>query len=225
VHRPRNDAISGTGHYLVTGTDTSIGKTYVTTRLIKALRSRGIDCVGMKPWCSGATEDVVELRQASDLIEPEHLINPARFQVPAAPYAAAMVEGRAVDLQHVSNAFQTLASRHTMVLVEGAGGLLVPILRNYDYRDLATDWGLKAIVVAPNRLGALNHCRLTLEALESRQVLCCGVVLNHLEGIEMPAQQTNHSVLELVLNQPVFQVTFGQSDLTALAAQLGLLSV
>jgi dethiobiotin synthetase len=210
-------------NYLVTGTDTGVGKTYVTARLIRTLRAHRLDCVGMKPWCSGSRSDVVELRQASDFVEPEHLVNPTYFQVPAAPYTAAMIEDRPINLEQAARAYRSLSSRHDIVLVEGAGGLLVPILQDYDFCDLAQDWQLTVIVVAANRLGCLNHCRLTIEALQNRGLSCCGLLLNNLDKGDTPAQLTNQSVLELVLNRPICPINFEESDFTDVAKQLGFL--
>ncbi len=210
-------------NYLVTGTDTGIGKTYIGSCLIRALRARGRDCVGMKPWCCGSLDDVAELQAASDFCEPGKLINPVFFRTPAAPYAASTIEGRTADLGVVENVFRLLAARHDVVLVEGAGGLLVPILCAFDYRDLALAWDLSVIVVAPNRLGTLNHTRLTVEALRASKLPCCGVILNSLQTSDAPAQVTNLSVLESLIDVPIFPVDFGQTDLRQCAEGLGML--
>ncbi len=209
-------------NYLVTGTDTDVGKTYIASRLIRALRAQGRDCIGMKPWCCGSLDDVTELQAASDFGEPENAINPVFFRTPAAPYAASMIEGRIIDLAQVEDVFRPLTARHDDVLVEGAGGLLVPILRDFDYRDLAVAWDLAVVVVAPNRLGTLNHTRLTIEALRARKVRCCGVVLNSLEASDAPDRVTNRSVLELLVDVPVFPVEFRQTDLRGCAENLGM---
>jgi dethiobiotin synthetase len=211
-------------NYLVTGSDTGVGKTYITSRLVRALRRQGRDSVAMKPWCSGSLEDVHILTAANNCDEPEHLINPTFFQAPVAPFAAAMIEGRVIDLGHAQTAFETLAKRHEDVLVEGAGGLLVPITQNFDYRELALAWRLEVIVVVANRLGAINHARLTIEALGKEKLSCRGILLNLLSSQpDDLAQQTNQSILELTTSVPVVRVEFGQTDLTEAIRRLRMM--
>jgi dethiobiotin synthetase len=207
-------------NFLVTGTDTGVGKTFVTSALIRTARIHGIDCVGMKPFCTGGNEDVQSLGDASEHLEPEQIINPIWFRTPASPYAASIIENRHIDLESVRNAFRELTTRHPWVLVEGAGGLAVPILAGYDFRDLARDLGLSVIVVAANRLGAINHTRLTVEATESAKLRCEMVILNELTSPNDPAQHTNFGLLEDLLEIPIFSVGQNQSDLSAIFQHL-----
>jgi dethiobiotin synthetase len=208
---------------LVTGTDTGVGKTYVTAGLTRTARGAGHDVVAAKPFCTGSAADVAALHAANGRCEPEHAINPVWFHTPLAPFAAAMVENRHIDLGRVREALMELASRHAHVLVEGAGGLTVPILRDYDFRDLAEDLGLEVILVAANRLGVLNHVRLTLEALNHCQLRCRTVVLNAVNAATPEAdlaERTNPGVLEQLIDGPLFQVAYGQHDFTALMDHL-----
>jgi dethiobiotin synthetase len=205
---------------LVTGTDTGVGKTFITAALIRSARSLGIDCVGMKPICSGGNEDVLSLRAAAEDVEPEHLINPVWFRTPVAPYAASIIEGRLIDLESIRNAFQELASRHAWVLVEGAGGLTAPISSDYDFRDLARDLGLSVIVVAANRLGTINHIRLTLQALKSAKLKCEMVILNELEPPLDPSQLTNFGLLQILLRVPILLVEQNQTNLSRIVEKL-----
>jgi dethiobiotin synthetase len=208
---------------LVTGTDTGVGKTYVTAGLTRRARAAGYDAIAAKPFCTGPPADVAAVHAANGACEPEHAINPVWFHTPLAPFAAAIVENRPIDLAGVRNALMELASRHAHLFVEGAGGLTVPILRNYDFRDLAEDLGLEVVVVAANRLGVLNHLRLTLEALTHRRLHCRAVVLN---AVSAPtpdadlAERTNPGVLEQFIDVPLFQVAYGQHDFTALMDHL-----
>jgi dethiobiotin synthetase len=204
---------------LVTGTDTGVGKTYVTAGLTRTARAAGHDVIAAKPFCTGPAADVAALHAANGMCEPEHAINPVWFQTPLAPFAAAMVENRHIDLRGVREALMELASRHAHLLVEGAGGLTVPILRGYDFRDLAEDLGLDVILVAANRLGVLNPVRLTLEALNHRRLRCRAVVLNAVNAVASEAdlaERTNPGVLEQLIDVPLFQVAYGQHDFTAL---------
>ena len=208
---------------LVTGTDTGVGKTYVTAGLTRTARAVGRDVVAAKPFCTGSAADVAALQAANGACEPKHLINPVWFPTPLAPFAAAMVENRHIDLGRVREALMELSSRHAHVLVEGVGGLTVPILRDYDFRDLAEDLGLDVILIAANRLGVLNHVRLSVEALNHRHLRCRAVVLNAVNAIAPGAdlaENTNPGILEQLIDVPLLQVSHGQDGFTALLDHL-----
>jgi dethiobiotin synthetase len=208
-------------NYLVTGTDTGVGKTFVTTGLIRFARSLGIDCIGMKPICTGDNRDVLEIASACSGAEPEHLLNPIWYRTPVAPYTAAIVENRLIDLFAIRRAFEELANRHAAILVEGAGGIAVPIRNDYDFRDLASDLGLEIIVVAANRLGVLNHTRLTIEAIHSAKLTCSLVLLNSAVAETDASQSTNLSVLEDLLKVPVVAIERDQNEFGAIIRKLG----
>jgi len=207
-------------NYFVTGTDTGVGKTFVTSGLVRFSRSRGIDSVGMKPICTGENNDVRQLLEASGTCEPEHLINPVWYRTPVAPYTASMIEDRLIDLDSIREAFDHLAKRHGRVLVEGAGGIAVPIFAHYDFRDLARDLRLNVIIVAANRLGVLNHARLTVEAVRAAGLNCSLIVLNSVHAESDFSQPTNLSVLENLVDVPVMSVEHNQSDFEGLAKRL-----
>jgi dethiobiotin synthetase len=209
-------------NYLVTGTDTGVGKTFVTVGLINAARLSGIDCVGMKPIAAGNNDDIRAIMAAQRGCEPENLVNPFWYRTPVAPYTAAMIENRPVDLTAIRKAYEEIADRHRSVLVEGAGGILVPIFESYDFRDLAKELGLSVIVVAADRLGAINHARLTVESIRNAGLDCSALILNHPPGPEDWSQLTNQSVLEHLLKVPVLRVEKDQSDFAKLAEQLQL---
>jgi len=209
-------------NYLVTGTDTGVGKTFVSCGLIRSIRASNIDCVGMKPVCTGEPSDVEALQLASDRVEADHLVNPIWFHTPLAPYTATIIENRWIDIAALRGSFARLAAKHAVVIVEGAGGLLVPILPDYDFRDLARDLELGVIVVAANRLGALNHTRLTVEALRKASLPCSLVVLNNVEASANLAAQTNLSVLETLLDAPVIELAHQEGDFSNLLERLQL---
>jgi dethiobiotin synthetase len=128
-------------------------------------------------------------------------VNPVWLRPAVAPYTAAMIEERSVDLPLIRESFATLKARHSSIVVEGAGGWMVPILRDYAVADLARELGLPVLVVAANRLGVLNHALLTVDAILSRGLSCAGVVLNCPDpGKEDDAARvTNAGVLEELL--------------------------
>jgi dethiobiotin synthetase len=207
-------------NYLVTGTDTGVGKTFVTSGLVRFSRSKGIDVVGMKPICTGEDSDVRQLLDACGSCEPEHLINPVWYRTPVAPYTASIIEDRLIDLGGIREAFELLARQHSSVLVEGAGGIAVPIFAHYDFRDLARDLGLSVIIVAANRLGVLNHARLTVEAVRAAGLRCSLIALNSAHPDSDISQRTNLSILENLVDVPVLAVEHGQKEFDDLAGHL-----
>lgn len=207
-------------NYLVTGTDTGVGKTFITSGLIRFARSKGMDVVGMKPICTGDNSDVRQLLDASGGSEQEQIINPIWYRTPVAPYTASIIEDRQIDLDAIRRAFERLAKHHSNVLVEGSGGIAVPILTNYDYRDIARDLGLSVIVVAANRLGVLNHVRLTIEAIQVAGLNCTLVVLNVVNPDSDLSQSTNLSVLKNLVNVPVLGVEYGQTNFEEIVHRL-----
>ena len=207
-------------NYLVTGTDTGVGKTFVTSGLVRFARSQGLDSVGMKPICTGDNDDVRQLLEACGFCEPEHLINPVWYKTPVAPYAASIIEDRSIDISVICEAFEQLTTRHSSVLVEGAGGIAAPILADYDFRDLAREIDLHVIVVAANRLGVLNHTRLTVEAIRSAGLECSLIALNSVKRQPDLAQATNLRVMESLVDVPIAAVEHNQREFEDLVRRL-----
>jgi dethiobiotin synthetase len=171
----------------VTGTDTGVGKTVIACGLARGLRQSGVDVGVMKPCETGVgpsgPEDAGALRAAAGVEDPIEDICPQSFALPAAPSVAAQVEGRVVDLERIRLASKTLAARHDFLLVEGAGGWLVPITPAFAMADLAAELGYPVLVIARASLGTINHTLLTLESIERRGLPLAGVVVNHPGGI------------------------------------------
>jgi dethiobiotin synthetase len=167
----------------VSGTDTGVGKTTVACALLRGLRARGLDVGAMKPIETGVGDagplDALALLAAARSEDPIELVCPERYALPAAPSVAAAREGRDADVPRLCAAFAALAARHRLVVVEGAGGLLVPITKSFDMADLALALGLPVLVVARASLGTINHTRLTLAALAARGLRLAGVVISH----------------------------------------------
>jgi dethiobiotin synthetase len=201
-------------NFLITGTDTGIGKTFCGCGLIRAARAAGVKCTGMKPFCSGDTSDVELIAAAGGNEVPHHLLNPVWLRPPLAPYAAAMLENRPIDITAVQKAYHELAAKFDLVLVEGAGGLLVPILRNYNFRDLSVDLNLEVILVAPNRLGVINHVLLSAESIANAALRLALLILNEVDPEPTLAAQTNPSILEELLNVPLYLSPFQNGDFT-----------
>jgi len=185
--------------FFVTGTDTGVGKTVVACALVRALRGRGLDVGAMKPIETGVgaagPQDALALREAARAGDPLDDVCPQRFALPAAPTVAAAAEGRRVDRGAIRGAWQRLGARHGWLVVEGAGGLLVPAAEDFSMADLARELGLPLVVVARAALGTINHTLLTLEAAERRRLQVAGVVVSHTDGTLSEADGANLEVL------------------------------
>ena len=202
----------------LTGTDTDVGKTYVATLLVRALRAQGVDAVGLKPLCCGGREDAEALHAANAGAIPLNDVNPVWLRTAAAPYTAAMIENRAIDLALIRETFARLRGAHEALIVEGVGGWRVPIARGYFMSDLAAEFALPVAVVVANRLGALNHALLTVESVRACGLECAGVIFNHASSAaEDIASVTNRGVLEEILGVPILhEIAHGQRDLAPL---------
>ena len=198
----------------ITATDTGAGKTFVTSLLLRGLRKAGLDTVAMKPLCCGDRDDAEVLLKAAGNSLDLNDVNPVWLRTPAAPYTAAMIENRNIDLDLIRRTFARLRRTYRSLLVEGVGGWLVPIRRDYFVSDLAADLGLPVAVVVPNKLGALNHALLTVRNIQSRGLQCAGVIWNNADACGDAASTTNKSVLEDLLDVPVlFEIEKDQREL------------
>lgn len=201
-------------NFFLTGTDTGAGKTYVAALLVRALRKAGRDCVGLKPICCGGREDAETLYAAAEGSIELNDINPVWLRTPAAPYTAAVIENRAIDLMLVREAFGRARSAHESIIVEGIGGWRVPIARDYFVGDLAEEFGLPVIVVVANRLGAINHALLTVESVQRRGLPCAGVILNRVSPEDDVATATNRAMIEELAGVPILaEVGFGETEM------------
>ena len=189
--------------FFVTGTDTGVGKTVVACALVRGLRARGVDVGAMKPIETGVQDegprDALALREAAGGGDALDAVCPQRFALPAAPTVAAAAEGRRVELDAVRRAFAALAARHDCLVVEGAGGLLVPAAEGVSMADLAGELGLPLVVVARASLGTINHTRLTLEAAAARRLALAGVVISHGSAPLTAAERKNLAALRAEL--------------------------
>ncbi len=199
--------------FFITGTDTGVGKTYATRLILQSLREEGIDAVGYKPICCGDRDDAEQLAEISGGL-PIDEVNPVYLHSALAPYVAAMLENQPINPAELTAGYHQLANRHTKVVVEGAGGWEVPIAPGYRISDLAVELGLPVVVVAANKLGALNHIILTVEAIKARGLTCAGIVLNQLEDEMDTAMITNKGVVEDLTGVPLLEhLIFNQNFL------------
>lgn len=167
----------------VTGTDTGVGKTFVTCALASSLQNIGIDIRVMKPietGCeNGIPHDTYRLKETVGSKQKIEEIVCLTFREPLAPSVAAKLNGLDIDSDLLITKVKEQASKCSLLIVEGAGGLLVPICRNYTYADFATDLSASMLIVVGSRLGAINHASLTFECLMHRTILTIGYLLNN----------------------------------------------
>lgn len=181
----------------ITATDTDAGKTYVSSLIIRALRAEGVDAVGFKPICCGDRNDALELVDASEGVVDVDQVNPIWLKTPAAPHVAAMFENSPIDKQALIDAHRALAEKHQVVITEGVGGWLVPINgMSFSVAELAKEIGDPVLLIVGNKLGALNHTLLTVEAMRSRGVEPIGMVFNNLTDQLDTATITNKGIVE-----------------------------
>ncbi|MEY2668947.1 MAG: hypothetical protein RJA59_1585 [Pseudomonadota bacterium] len=184
----------------VTGTDTGVGKTEVAAALVSEWRARGLDVGAMKPAQSGVEDglptDADRLRQAAGGADPAELVCPYSLPAPLAPAVAARLAGVEISLDRVLACAAELSRRHAALLVEGAGGLLVPLTGSHTYADLAVALAMPVLVVARAGLGTVNHTALTCEALRARGLAIRGVVLNRAGASSDPSEPHNAAEIE-----------------------------
>lgn len=201
----------------IIGTDTDCGKTYVTSLILRALRNERVDAVGYKPICCGDRNDALELVDASQDVVTVDQVNPLWLKTPAAPHVASMFENCPIDTPALIAGQKELAKEHQVVITEGVGGLLVPIAgKDYTVAELAKDVGSPVILVVGNKLGALNHTLLTVEALRSRGIEPAGLVFNNLVEELDTATITNKGIVEDMCGVEVLtDVIHGQREIEA----------
>jgi len=198
--------------FFITGTDTGVGKTWVTDWLVRAWRRQGHHAVALKPISAGDRHDAELLLEASGHALTLNEINPHHFRHPAAPLVAAQAENRIMDFPAENRRILELASRFTHMAVEGVGGWRVPLAPGYEVRDWAVDLGLPVVVVARTSLGTLNHTQLTVDSIRQTGLTCAGIILN--PGPEtVPdspdfdlARGSNLGLLRDLLFLPVFEL-------------------
>lgn len=198
----------------ITGTDTGVGKTLIAAGLAAWCRAQGMDVGVMKPVATGGirwrrprgrsrwlSPDAVLLARAADVHDPWDLINPECFREPLAPFVAAQRAGKAVRWPAILRAYRRLQQRHPFLIIEGIGGLLVPLSRRQTVADLIQAFDLPVLIVARRRLGTLNHTLLTVREAQRQGLRVHGVILNAADpptrdaGLRL-AERTNPGALE-----------------------------
>jgi len=214
--------------YFVAGTDTGVGKTRTTCTLLHAFARLGHSTLGMKPVAAGCerhgdvwqNEDVEALIAASSVVADRRLINPYTLRTAIAPHLAAERQGVNLRIAPIRDAFEQLALKADIILVEGAGGWSVPLDDHHDMSDLAIALGLPVILVVGMRLGCISHALLTAEAIAHRGLKLAAWIANDL-GTGMAAYSENLATLQARLPAPLLaELPWKPNQQTIDAAQI-----
>lgn len=201
--------------FFITGTDTGVGKTYVTAALISTMKEKGLNVSPMKPVETGCRRrggklfpsDTLKLIHSSGSKETIDRINPYRFRHPLAPSVAAEIEGIVIKKKKIISAYKYLHNKYDITIIEGAGGVMVPVYKRYLIIDLMKDLNAPVLIVSRPGLGTINHTLLTIDALRAREIDIIGVVINYsLNKRKGLSERTNPEVLEKIGGVPVLGV-------------------
>jgi dethiobiotin synthetase len=211
--------------FFITGTDTGVGKTIITAAFVKVAQHLGFTAVGMKPIETGCRKaadsrqhtaygndslipsDGQFLREISGTDESLDLITPVRFETPLAPMPASEIEGKAVNMEKITYAFRTLTQKYDVLIIEGVGGIMVPITKGYSVLDMAKVFDLPVVVIARPGLGTINHTLLTVYFALKEGLMVAGVIINYAQPPEGTiAERTNPSALEKICPVPVLGI-------------------
>ena len=199
--------------FFITGTDTGVGKTHIACKLIAEYVAQGYKVVGMKPVAAGCelvdgkwvNEDVLKLEAASNVQVPRELINPYSFKEAIAPHIAAENAGIEIKIEKIVQAYHQLTSMADVIIVEGAGGFLVPLNEKENLADLATALAIPIILVVGIKLGCINHSLLTVEAIKARQLTLHGWVANLIDPEMQFLQENVQTITKQLQLAPMFE--------------------
>ncbi|GAX60856.1 dethiobiotin synthase [Candidatus Scalindua japonica] len=174
----------------VTGSNTGVGKTVIAAAIAASIKAHGLSVGVMKPVASGAkescgkliSEDAVYLKKIIDSTDDDAIVNPILLKPPIAPTIAASQSGVSINIDKIWRAYEALSNKHDFVVVEGVGGLMVPIDDTHFVADLAHKMDLALIIVSGDYLGTINHTLLTVEYARNRNLRIKGIVINMLKN-------------------------------------------
>ena len=197
--------------FFIAGTDTGVGKTFITGGLASLYRQRGVRVGVMKPVESGCERlanglhphDALFLKEMSLSTDDMDLIVPYRLEHPLTPSVAAELEGVVIDLATIKGIYQQLESQYDLMLVEGVGGLLAPLYKSSTSVDLIRLLDIPLIVVARNALGTINHTLLTVAHARQSGLTVAGIILNGCSPDPDISAQTNHHVIRQLSGLPL----------------------
>ncbi len=196
--------------YFITGTDTDVGKTVISLALVEKFKQQGFKTGVMKPVSAGCeltdqglrNSDAVSLQKTSNVELDYDTINPYAFAPPIAPHIAAVEKNTSIDIEHIKQCYQEIAKKSEHVIVEGAGGWMVPLNSFQTMADIAMRLQTPVILVVGLRLGCLSHTLLTVEAIRYSKLPLAGWIANHLSP-NMPYVENNIETLKEMIDAPL----------------------
>jgi dethiobiotin synthetase len=172
----------------IAGTDTDVGKTYITAGLAVVLRKMDVDVGVMKPFAAGSaqkkgykSEDIEILSRAAKVNDPESLVNPQFFPIPASPYTAWKKLKTKPQVSTILSSFKKLSKLHDVMLVEGMGGIMTPILKDYYIANLIKEMKIPTVIVTRSKVGTVNHTIMTVKMCEKYKIPIKGIIINNFE--------------------------------------------
>ena len=173
----------------ITGTDTDVGKTYIIAGLAVVIRKMGIDVGVMKPFAAGKAQkkgykskDIVIISKAAQACDPENLVNPQFFPIPASPYTAWKNLKTKPKISTILSSFKKLSKLHDILLVEGMGGIMTPILKDYHITNLIKEMKIPAVIVTRSKIGTVNHTIMTVKMCEKYKIPIKGIIINDFDS-------------------------------------------
>lgn len=199
--------------YFITGTDTGVGKTAITAAIASSLRKRNVDVGVMKPIATGfsqktgfKSQDVALLHDAAQVNDDEKTINPVFLPLPTSPYDASKILNMKINMEVVFERYKHLVKSHQMVLVEGIGGIMTPIARNFFVADMIKQMDLEAVVVTRSTLGTINHTVMTIAMCKKYQIPVKGLIINYFDEKGEPAERNAPSTLHEITGLPILGI-------------------
>ncbi|MDE1838499.1 MAG: dethiobiotin synthase [Thaumarchaeota archaeon] len=199
--------------YFITATDTGVGKTTVTSALATCMQKLGINVGVMKPIATGIVQktgfkssDVSILHRATQVNDPEDEINPIFMPLPVSPYDASKTLDLKFDKKIIFEKFTKLKSKHDMLLVEGIGGILTPISKDYFVADLIKEMNLETIIITRSTLGTLNHTVMTVNTCHDYKIPITGIIVNNYDENGGPAETNAPTTIYEITGIPILGV-------------------
>ena len=206
-------------HIFISGIDTDCGKTYITGLLAKNLRNQGFNCITNKfvqTGCIGVSEDILAHRKAMGIeLLPEDQDGttcPFVYTFPASPHLSASIDQRPFEIETVKQAISQLTTKYDIVITEGAGGLSVPLSKNYLTSDYLKESGVPVILVSSSKLGSINHTILSVEFCESNHINLIAVIYNQFPDDDTTIANESHRFIESYLEGKHPEVKLVKSD-------------
>ncbi len=192
----------------MTGTDTGVGKTLLTGLLLCHLRRRGVGALAMKPFCSGGRKDVDLIQALQNHAVPDEEVNPFYFPEPLAPLVAARKHRRRISLRQVLRSIERVEAQCEWLIIEGSGGVLVPLGEDFSVADLIAKLHCEIVVVGRNRVGTINHTLLAVRSLQHVTNQRIKIILMGQKRGDLSAFSNGRILGELLAPTPVLTVRF-----------------